>query len=327
VISSRKVRVAVIGAGNMGRHHIRNYSVLPDADLIAVADKDPSTSSLAKKHRASFYADYKKMINEHELDAVSIVAPTPLHFEIGSYCMERGIHCLIEKPIAYSVDEADNLIDLSKKKKVVLTVGHIERYNPIIRKINELIKEGGLGKILSITCKRVGGFPASEPNTDVIIDLAVHDIDIINFLLNDKPRKITSHGSRTHHSKKIDAAEILLDYGSTAGFIQANWVTPVKIRTIAITGSKGYIEGNYITQELIHYKNNMQNVKNGFKNFVVNLGEPEKEVIEVDFEEPLAVELKHFLNAVQGKDDPDIVDPLDAREALRLALQAVEPYN
>jgi UDP-N-acetylglucosamine 3-dehydrogenase len=292
-----------------------------------IYDMNAEIEPLAKEHHVAFYKDYKKMIDELKPEAVSIVVPTPLHIEIGTYCMERGVHCLVEKPIAYNIKEADALIDLAKKNKLVLTVGHIERYNPIIRKINDVIKEGQLGKILSISCRRVGGFPAVEPKTDVIIDLAVHDIDIINFLLGDKPHKITSHGSRTHHSKKIDAAEILLDYGDTAGFIQANWVTPVKIRTIAITGSQGYIEGNYITQELIHYKNNMQDVKNGFSNFVVNLGEPQKEVIQVDFEEPLAIELKHFLNAVQGETNPDIVNPWDAREALRLSLQAVETYN
>lgn len=242
------------------------------------------------------------------------------------YSMEQGVHCLVEKPIAYSVADADKLIDMAKKHNLVFTVGHIERFNPVVQKIKSILDKGSLGEITSIVCKRVGGFPKVEPKTDVIIDLAVHDIDILNYLLGEWPKEIHSHGSRTHHSQKIDAAEILLDYGKASGFIQANWLTPVKIRTIGITGSNGYIEGNYITQELVHYKHNMQKTDE-FSNFVISLGDPEEEVIAVDFEEPLAVELKAFLGEVRDESDGRIVDPFAAREALRLALEAVKPYE
>jgi len=323
-----KLRAAVVGAGNMGRHHVRNYFLLPDAELVALADIDSRSKALADEYKAKFYTDYKKMIEEVRPDVVSIVVPTPLHKEIGEYVIEKGIHCLIEKPIAYSTEEADELIRLAKKRGVVFTVGHIERYNPIIRAIKKVVDEGKLGKITSIVCQRVGGFPRVEPKTDVIIDLAVHDIDIINFLIGKYPQNIYSHASRTHHSNKVDSAEILMDYGGVSGFVRANWLTPVKIRTISITGSNGYLEGNYITQELVYYEHNMQQIKNGeFSKFVSNLGEPAKEVIPVDFEEPLAVELKSFLSKAAGDKGVDLVDPKDAREALRLSLLAVERHE
>lgn len=322
------IKVAVIGAGNMGRHHVRNYSMLPEADLVALADVNPLSEELAKEYKAAFFTDYKEMIDTLEPDAVSIVVPTPLHYEIGKYAMERGIHCLIEKPIAYSLDEADELIELAEKNKLVFTVGHIERYNPIIRAIKDILDKNKLGKITSIVCQRVGGFPQVEPKTDVIIDLAVHDIDILNFLIGKYPDRIYSHASRTHHSKKVDSAEILMDYGDISGFVRANWLTPVKIRTISITGSDGYLEGNYITQELVYYEHNMQKIKNGqFSNFVTNLGDPKKEVIPVNFEEPLAVELKSFLSNITGDTKHKLVDPRDAKEALRLSLKAVEKYE
>lgn len=323
-----KLRAAVVGAGNMGRHHVRNYFLLPDAELVALADIDSRSKALADEYKAKFYTDYKKMIEEVRPDVISIVVPTPLHKEIGEYVIEKGIHCLIEKPIAYSTEEADELIGLAKKRGVVFTVGHIERYNPIIRAIKKVVDEGKLGKITSIVCQRVGGFPRVEPKTDVIIDLAVHDIDIINFLIGKYPQNIYSHASRTHHSNKVDSAEILMDYGGVSGFVRANWLTPVKIRTISITGSNGYLEGNYITQELVYYEHNMQQIKNGeFSKFVSNLGEPTKEVIPVDFEEPLAVELKSFLSKAAGDKGVDLVDPKDAREALRLSLLAVERHE
>ncbi len=327
-MSRKKIQVAVIGAGNMGRHHVRNYFMLPEAELVALADINPKSKALADEYKTKFFTDYKEMIDRIKPDAVSIVVPTPLHKDVGTYAMERGIHCLVEKPIAYSVDEANELIDLAEKNNVVFTVGHIERYNPIIRAIKDVVDAGKLGKITSIVCQRVGGFPKIEPKTDVIIDLAVHDIDIINFLTGKYPEKIYSHASRTHHSNKVDSAEILMDYGGISGFVRANWLTPVKIRTISITGSGGYLEGNYITQELVYYEHNMQQVKNGeFSNFVSNLGEPEREVVPVDFEEPLAVELKTFLSKIAGDKSMDLVDPRDAREALKLSLAAVEKYE
>jgi hypothetical protein len=119
-----------------------------------------------------------------------------------------------------------------------------------------------------------------------------------------------------------------MDYGDAGGIIQANWVTPVKIRTIAITGSKGYLEGNYITQELVYYEHNMQDIKKeGFGTFVQSLGEPNRQIIGVQFKEPLAVELNNFLGAVRGNKNSEIVDPKDAREAVSLALEAVKNYH
>ena len=234
---------------------------------------------------------------------------------------------MLEKPIASSVEEADKLIACAKKNNVTFTVGHIERFNPVIKKLKQMVDDNAIGDITSVVCKRVGGFPAVEPKTDVIIDLAVHDVDIVNYLLSQKPKAISSHGSRTRHSKKIDSAEILMDYGRASGFIQANWLTPVKIRTIALTGSLGYLEANYITQELTYYKHNMKEIqKDGFTEFVLQVGDPEKRVIKVDFEEPLSAELKAFMAKSMGR-TAAIVNPVDAREALKISLEAVAPFE
>lgn len=321
---NKKIRVAVIGAGNMGRHHVRNYINLPGAELLGIADVNPATKEMAAEYGVAYFEDYLKMLDELKPDAVSIVVPTPFHATIGLEAMKRGIHCLIEKPIASTVAEANKLIAMAKKKNLVFTVGHIERYNPLIRAIKELVVDKKkLGVITSVVCQRVGGFPKVEPKTDVIIDLAVHDIDILNYLIGRYPKAIYGHSSRTHHSQKVDSAEILMDYGKVSGFVRANWLTPVKIRTISITGSKGYLEGNYITQELTLYEHNMKKTKDSqFNSFVLSFGEPKKEIIPVKFEEPLAVELKSFLDKLSGKRDAQLVDPKDAREALKLSLIA-----
>lgn len=323
-----KLRVAVIGAGNMGKHHLRNYSELSGVQLVGLADINPEAKTLAKEYDVDYFADYLEMLEKLKPDAVSIVVPTPFHFNIASHVIRLNIHCMLEKPITSTVDEADRLIDLAKKHKVIFTVGHIEHYNPLIRKLKKLLEANKVGEVSSIVCKRVGGFPAVEPATDVIIDLAVHDIDIISYLLNSQPKRIFSHGSRTHHSQKIDSAEILLDYGQASGFVQANWLTPVKVRSIAVTGSKGYIEGNYITQELQYYRHNVQKeVDDNFSRFVVTMSDTQKDTIKVDFEEPLAVELRSFIDKINGNNSVHLVEPTAAREALKLALEAVKPYE
>lgn len=321
------LKAVVVGAGNMGKNHVRNYSVLPGVELTGLADVNPNAEALAKEFKCKFFTDYEEMFDAIKPDIVSIVVPTPFHAQVAMNAMNRGIHCLVEKPIASTVAEADQMIACAKKNKVVFTVGHIERYNPLIKKLKKVIDTGKIGDVTSIVCRRVGGFPQMEPKTDVIIDLAVHDIDIVNYILGQRPKKIVSHGSRTHHSQKIDSAEILMDYGRASGFVQANWLTPVKIRTISVTGSQGYVEGNYITQELAYYKHNMQKVKDDFANFVTDMGKLEQEAIAVDFEEPLASELKGFIAAVKGNPEKCLVQADDAKEALRIALDAVEPFN
>lgn len=319
----KKIRVVVIGAGNMGRNHLRTYKNIEDVELLALADINPEAEKLADEYGIKYFSDYQKMFDELKPDAVSIVVPTPLHHKIGIDAMERGIHCLLEKPIASTPEEGDELIAVAKKNKVIFTVGHIEHYNPMIQKIKHLVDSKEIGDISSIVIKRVGGFPAVEPKTDVIIDLAVHDIGVLSYLLGTEPKKVAAHGSKTLHSNKVDAAEILLDYGSASGFIQANWITPVKIRTIAVTGSNGYVEGNYITQEITYYKHNMKKFRDDFKNFVEKFGEPEKHFIADTPQEPLANEIKAFIEAIRTGDSSKLVDPVLARKALEIALSAL----
>jgi UDP-N-acetylglucosamine 3-dehydrogenase len=241
---------------------------------------------------------------------------------VGLDFIRRGIHTLVEKPIASEVNEAEELIAEAERTGVIFTVGHIERFNPMIQKLKKLVDDKEIGEITSVIARRVGGFPAIEPKTDVIVDLAVHDIDIISYLLGKQPGKIYGHGSRTLHSNKIDSAELLLDYGAASGFVQANWITPVKVRTIAVTGTAGYVEGNYITQELTYYKHNMRRHKEDFSSFVQKFGEPEKYHVSEELKEPLSLELHAFVNRIRGGNDK-LVKPREARDALAVVLKAI----
>lgn len=325
---SKKIKVAVIGGGNMGLNHIRKYAQIENADLVAVVDVNKEIAKVAKEFGATYYDNYVKMLDTEKPDAVSVVVPTPMHYEIADAIMSRGIHCMLEKPIAGSVEEAKKLIQISKKNCVIFSVGHVEHYNPVVIKLKELISEGEIGEITSIICKRVGGFPPREPKSDVIVDLAVHDIGIINYLLNSNPVSITSHASRTLHSSNVDAAEILLDYGHTSGFIQTNWTTPIKIRTISITGTKGYIEANYLTQELNFYESNItKETGANFETFIKSVGEPKHHIIKTQFEEPLLVELERFLSHVSGDKSKYLVSADEALHALDNALVASDKHK
>ncbi len=308
----------------MGQHHIRNYYEMPKVDLIAISDPADSALELATKYSAKYYQNYTDMLEDSELDAVSIAVPTFLHHEVASEIISRGIHTLLEKPIARTPKEAMKLVQLAKKKGVVLTIGHIERYNPVVAELKRIIDSGRIGDITSIISQRLGGFPKNEPETDVILDLAVHDIDIMSYLVGHSGEIMAAHGTNTFHSTETDSAEILLHFNGISGFIQANWVSPVKIRQISISGSKGYITANYITQEITFYEHMAIRTQDNFEDFVRELGQPITNVIKVPRVEPLRRELDAFTLAASGQPPEMLVSPVDAIAALSLALQAVE---
>lgn len=311
----------------MGRHHVRVYSHIPECELVALVDADPSSKTLADKYGIAYFANHEQMLKEIIPDAVSVVVPTPYHLLIASTCLKAGAHVLVEKPIAASVTEANELMDIARASDKILTVGHIERFNPAVRHLRELIDSGRLGKISTVTSRRVGGFPLREPKTDVVVDLAIHDIDIIAFLLGEPPRLLAAHGSQTFHSHQIDSAELLIQYGNAAGLIQTNWVTPVKVRQIAVTGSKGYVELNYLTQAMTLYEHTAVRSQDNFENFIAELGTPRVQQVDIAFREPLQAELESFVRACQTGDLEKVVSSVEATQALMVALDAVENIN
>jgi UDP-N-acetylglucosamine 3-dehydrogenase len=315
------IRVAVIGAGNMGKNHVRTYSEMGGVGLAAIADPSAESKALAEKHGCKHYSDYKNMLDSEKPDAVSVCVPTSMHYQVAKDVIARGVNLLIEKPITRDVKEAEEIVRLAKEKGVKLAVGHIERFNPAVRKLKEIIGKGKLGDVTSITARRVGLFPPQIKDADVVIDLAVHDIDVFNFLLGRKPDRVLCEAGRAIISKREDYADIFMKYGSANGFIQVNWITPVKIRQLNVTGTKGYAELNYITQELVIYESNYEKKYADFGDFVLKFGEPKKTVVDVQKGEPLRSELEHFISCVQNNKQPE-VDGNAGLDALRIALEA-----
>jgi UDP-N-acetylglucosamine 3-dehydrogenase len=324
MFSKRKIKTAVIGVGNMGRYHARAYSQLKNASLVAVSDiNEKIGKKVAKEFNCQYYKDYNKMLDKENIDAVSIVVPTKLHKKVALDVIKSKTHLLIEKPIALTTAEAQEIIKAAKKAKVKLTVGHIERFNPAIKALKDIIKKGDLGKITSIIAKRVGMFPPQIKDANVIIDLAVHDIDIFNYLLDKQPPEVFAKGRKTLTNHREDSAEIFLSYDGISGFIQVNWITPVKIRTLSVTGSKGYAELNYITQKLELYQSRYKKRVDNFGEFVIKFGEPIRKEIKINKKEPLLCELESFAESIRKNKTP-LVTGEDGLKALIIAEKAVE---
>lgn len=316
------VRAAVIGTGNMGKNHVRTYSKIANAELVAVCDLDEvQGKAIAKKYGTKYYKDLNEMLTSCTPDVVSVCVPTAAHFEVAKKVLEKKINVLVEKPIASNVEEAKDLLRIAKKNNVMLMVGHIERFNPAVRKAKEMIDRGELGKISAITIRRVGGFPPQIKDASIAVDLAIHDIDIANYLLDELPVEVFSNRQRYHIEKREDSIELFMKYKKKASvYIQANWISPVKIRKLNITGTEGYLELDYITQKIEFYKSNYNKFKQaseGYSDYILLFSDPDKISIAVAKKEPLQEEISFFIKAFQSK---ELINSQYAVDALKIAL-------
>jgi len=314
------MNVAVIGVGNMGQHHARNYSEMPGVDLLAIADLDAKNGkTLAERFKCRYYSDYCEMLSKEKIELVTIAVPTKLHKKIALDCIKKGINILIEKPIAATVAEAKEIVAAAKAKKVKFTVGHIERFNPAVLKLKEMVDDGKLGEIVSINTYRLGPMPVQIKDANVVVDIGVHDIDLINWFYGKLPTQIAATGGNALNKFQQDYAEIFLKYGRSAGVVKANWITPQKIRRMAVSGTNAYVELNFITQELDLYESEYKTESNDFGEFVIKFGQPrDKKMIKVDSVEPLKAEIKAFIKAIK-ENKPPAVTAREAIDALDIA--------
>lgn len=297
------MKFGVIGLGAMGKNHVRVYSEL--GVLRAISDTNPVVGNeLAAHYQVPYFQDATEMLAVGNLDAVSIVVPTPHHFKITKQCLEAGAHVLIEKPICPGVDEAEQLINTAKTCNRILTVGYIENYNPIFRELLQVIRQGVFGEITAISIKRVGGIPRSADN--VILDLMSHDFNLLLGIFGRQPNKIHTH-KRITELGIIDSAQVLLDFGDASATCESNWLSPIKIREIWITGTKNYAHVDLIRQEITYY------------DVAANVRRLEIKAIPG---EPLKLELNSFIKAVQTNDTNALVSGQDALDTLKLTLLA-----
>jgi UDP-N-acetylglucosamine 3-dehydrogenase len=328
----RPLRAAVVGLGMMGRNHVRVWDEsVPGAELVAMADPDPTALKRASVgRRARAYADAERMLAEEELDLVSIVAPTSKHLPVTLSALRAGAHVLVEKPIAATRDEAMTMIVAAQDAGRMLTVGHIERFNPAIRELRRRLADGELGRIFQIHATRLGPFPARIRDVGVVVDLAPHDIDVMRYLVDAEPIRLYAETERRIHTEHEDLFNGMMKFGNgVIGILDINWLTPTKRRTLTVTGERGMYAADYIAQDLVFYANPdaVQTWENrgadGFGGPITSVAEGEMTRRPIRRQEPLAVELAAFAQAVRDGGPPP-VDPHDAMVALQLARKMVD---
>jgi len=300
------IDVAVIGCGSWGRNHVRVYRSMPDVNVKAICDAYESTSrEIGELHRVPFFTDPNKILMDPDIQVVNICTPTITHYDLALRAIENGKNVLIEKPMTNTLEEAKELIHAAKNAGVALTVGFVERFNPAVREVYKRINDGEIGDVILAHTRRVSRSPMRIGDVGVVKDLAIHDVDIINHLLIGEPMYVSAVSGRIRH-KYEDYANINLHYeGDRSAFIETNWLTPRRVRTLTVTGTEGIINVEYTSQELT-----IENNERVLQPFL-------------QYKEPLVEELKSFIEHVKKGDPPEITGE-DGLKALTICEAALK---
>ncbi len=318
-----KIKVAVIGVGAMGRNHARVYADMPEVNLVGIADPEMEIAQeVTRRHGGKAYSDYRRLLEEQKPDAVTVAVPTVDHLKVALDVIGFGIDLLIEKPVAFSVEEGQKIIYAADESGVKLMVGHIERFNPAVLALKSHLADGELGRVFQIDARRQGPFPARVKDVGVVIDLAVHDLDVMRFVTGAEVERVFAETERLIHSSREDLLSGLIrfDHG-IVGTLTINWLTPIKIRELYVIGERGMFQVDYLRQDLYFFENAEAPIEDWpFRNL---RGVSEGKMIRyvVAKREPLRVEQEAFMAAVRGK-APIPVTGQDGLRALKLA-QAV----
>lgn len=300
-----KVNVAVVGCGFWGKNHARVFSELDSCNLSAVVDIDTDRArAFGDLYNVEWYTDLSKVLKRKDVDSVSICTPTITHAKLALEAIEAGKHVLIEKPMTSTIEEAKEVIEAAKVNDVKIMVGFIERFNPAVKRAEELIREGEIGRIVLASARRVSKWPVRIGDVGVIKDLAIHDIDLMCYLFNDEVEQVYAVAGSVSHRFE-DHAYIVLRFKEGAAFIEANWITPKKIRNLTLTGTEGIIQVEYIKQALTVENNNMMYMP------------------VLAYEEPLKLELSHFVKSILKGQKPKPSGE-DGFRALRICEEALK---
>ncbi len=300
------VRVGVVGVGYLGQHHARVYSEIPGVELVGVVDINwERAQEVAKRYGTTPFFDYRDLFGK--VDAVSIVVPTVLHRDIAADFIEEGINILIEKPVTTTLEEAKELMEMAARKNVVLQVGHIERFNSAVMELAKIVD-----RPIFIECCRMGPYVNRNTDVGVVLDLMIHDIDIVMSIVKSSVVRVSAFG-RSVFSRQEDIAnaQLVFQNGCIAN-LTASRVTRKKIRRMEITQVDSFISIDYLEQELAVYKK----TSSPLPQLLI-----EKPVMQKG--EPLRLELEHFIHCVRNGEKP-LVGLEEGKNALEVALRILE---
>ncbi|MEK6876468.1 MAG: Gfo/Idh/MocA family oxidoreductase [Nanoarchaeota archaeon] len=320
----KNLNVAVIGAGSMGKNHARVYSAIKGAELVAISDIDDEAGKIAAQFNAKYYKNYKEMLNKEKLDAVSICVPTKLHKNVALDLIKNKMSILVEKPIAATVGEAEEMIEAAERNNVKLMVGHIEQFNPVVAELKKRIQRNELGKIMQVHCQRLSLFPQRVIDVGVIIDLAIHEIYVLKYLIDSKIKRVYAETAQRFHSSHEDLLIGTIRFDNDVlGVISSNWLTPKKVRQIKVTGEKGMFFANYLTQELYFYEKEFAAKSVDYNEAFIKGKEGKKIKIEIKKSEPLKNELEAFIGCIKKNKEVPVTGK-DGLEALEIAQKFLE---
>ena len=303
----RKLGVAVIGTGFWGKNHARVYTELAETDLIAICDIDAERArSVAKQFGVKPYVNTGSLLKNKDIEAVSICTWSTRLAKEALKALKAGKHVLVEKPMAANSKQAQKLLQTAEKEALHLTVGFLMRFIPGLQHIERAVKDRTIGELVCATSKRVSQWPERIGDVGVVKDTAIHDIDVMRYIFNEDPVAVYGKTGNMAHTKFEDYAQLMLTFkGGKTAFIESNWLTPYKTRTLVATGSKAIMRLDYITQELTI--------------------ENEKETLQPRYpvKEPLKLELQNFAKSILENERP-LATGEDGLKALRIAEAAMK---
>ncbi len=300
------MNILIVGAGVMGANHCRTLNEMNDVQRVACVD--PSEQALAKLRergfeKAVFYASTNEALKKDKFDAAIVAVPTHLHYAVAEQLLDAGLPVLIEKPITDELAGGRKLVEKAKRAKLVLAVGHIERCNPAVQALKKHV--AALGTPVHASAHRFG-MPTDRDVGPSFIDQAVHDIDVISFLLDRFPKSVQAVERRFVDKKSDDCCAALYEFDGFTASVEANRATPIKTRELIICGTKGSAKLDYITQDLVIATSDEKPPArySSFDELVLRVGRGAELKPYFVKQEPLRVELENFLNCVRGKAKP-----------------------
>ncbi|MFH0835938.1 MAG: Gfo/Idh/MocA family oxidoreductase [Candidatus Micrarchaeota archaeon] len=320
------MNVLVLGAGAMGRNHVRNLVHSKRVENVFVVEPSKEVrDELNHKHEGvKAFATAEEAFAAGAVDAAIVAVPTKLHFRVAMQMIERGLPTLVEKPITDSLEDGKKLIHAAKEKKVMLTVGHIERFNPAVAALKEHVEE--IGDIVYASTYRFG-VPTNRKLGAAFFDQAVHDIDVLSYLSGEYPKKVQAVERSLIDKDAKDLCSALYEFPSFTAAVEANRVTPIKTREVILLGTKGTARLDYISQELTISTSEKKDYKySNFDEILFRVGRGTEIKPYFRKEEPLKLELEHFLDCVEGKCKPLVSgeDGLHAVAAAQFGIKAAE---
>jgi len=310
-VNQEKLRVGVIGVGHLGEYHVQKYKALPTVELVGVVDTNLDRAhEIAQRFNTTAYSEHNEILNM--VDGVSLAVPTGVHFDVAKDILSRGVHLLIEKPITYNLEPADALINMAREKDLVLQVGLVERFNPAVVKMISLLHQPVL-----IESQRMNQFTTRGTDVDVVIDLMIHDLDIILHIVQSEVKEIHAVGMSIV-TGKTDIANVLMIFeNGTVANLTASRLSHRTLREIRVFQPNACFAVDYFRREL-----SVTRLDHEVKN-LNNFPQISSDIMTFPGRDPLADQISSFVNAITNGSEP-IVTGQDGRKALKISLGIID---